>query len=250
MRPQPSMARCIEARSVRSPCTTSAPSRRRASARASSRRTRARTLYPLASRNSVRLRPTPPTAPAAPVTRIGLLCLCFVVMSLTPWVTFKGRTGAISAMPEAWTQRRRCSRCCDLTLARRQSGLPHDEAPDRRDDDHQHRHDHDIARCRGLQPAHGEIGLEAIVQGKTDERHAGRGDQPGDQGDHRSDQLRGKGHLLAPGNGVIIYTTYNLYAVKAIGPMPRTADPELPHRILKAADALWQSGGEEAVTIR
>ena len=32
--------------------------------------------------------------------------------------------------------------------------------------------------------------------------------------------------------------------------MPRTADPELPHRILKAADALWQLGGEEAVTIR
>jgi AcrR family transcriptional regulator len=32
--------------------------------------------------------------------------------------------------------------------------------------------------------------------------------------------------------------------------MPRTADPQLPHRILKAADALWQSGGEEAVTIR
>ncbi len=32
--------------------------------------------------------------------------------------------------------------------------------------------------------------------------------------------------------------------------MPRTADPELPHRILKAADGLWQSGGEEAVTIR
>jgi AcrR family transcriptional regulator len=32
--------------------------------------------------------------------------------------------------------------------------------------------------------------------------------------------------------------------------MPRTADPELPHRILKAADALWQSGGEDAVTIR
>jgi AcrR family transcriptional regulator len=32
--------------------------------------------------------------------------------------------------------------------------------------------------------------------------------------------------------------------------MPRTADPELPRRILKAADALWQSGGEEAVTIR
>ena len=32
--------------------------------------------------------------------------------------------------------------------------------------------------------------------------------------------------------------------------MPRTADPELPHRILKAADALWQAGGEEAMTIR
>jgi AcrR family transcriptional regulator len=32
--------------------------------------------------------------------------------------------------------------------------------------------------------------------------------------------------------------------------MPRTADPALPHRILKAADTLWQSGGEEAVTIR
>lgn len=32
--------------------------------------------------------------------------------------------------------------------------------------------------------------------------------------------------------------------------MPRAADPGLPHRILKAADALWQAGGEEAVTIR
>src|SRR5713226_582655 len=83
MRPQPSMARCIEARFVRSPSTTSAPSRRRASARWSSRRTMARTLCPLASRNSVRLRPMPPTAPAAPVTRIGLSYLCFVVMSLT-----------------------------------------------------------------------------------------------------------------------------------------------------------------------
>ena len=69
------------------------------------------------------------------------------------------------------------------TLARRQSGLPHDEALDRRDDGHQQRHDHDIARCRGLQPAHGEIGLEAIVQGESDERHAGRGDQAGDQGE-------------------------------------------------------------------
>src|SRR5262249_18662747 len=35
---------------------------------------------PFASRNSVSLRPMPPTAPAAPVTRIGFSC--FVVMSL------------------------------------------------------------------------------------------------------------------------------------------------------------------------
>src|SRR5262245_51792385 len=83
MRLQPSMARCIEARSVRSPFTTSAPRRRRGSARPSSRRTKARTLCPLASKNSVRLRPMPPTAPAAPVTRIGLSCLFCVVMSLT-----------------------------------------------------------------------------------------------------------------------------------------------------------------------
>ena len=32
--------------------------------------------------------------------------------------------------------------------------------------------------------------------------------------------------------------------------MPREADPELPGRILQAADALWQKGGEDAVTIR
>src|SRR5258707_12198683 len=243
MRLQPSMAGCIEARSVRSPCTPSARSRRRASARLSSRRTRARTLCPLASRNSVRLRPMPPTAPAAPVTRIGLSCVCFVVMSLTSGYVSKDELAAPACAGVFFL-------CGDLTLARRQSGLPHDEALDPRDDDDQHRHDHDIACCRGLQPAHGEIRLETMVQGKTDERHAGRGDQAGNRGDRGSDQFRGKGHLLAPGNGVIIYTTYNLYVVKAIGPMPRTADPELPHRILKAADALWQSGGEEAVTIR
>jgi hypothetical protein len=92
MRPQPSMVRCTEVRSVRSPSTTCAPSRRRASARSSSRRTKARTLCPLASRNSVRLRPMPPTAPAAPVTRIGLSCLWFAVMSLTLGY-FKRRTG-------------------------------------------------------------------------------------------------------------------------------------------------------------
>jgi hypothetical protein len=44
------------------------------------------------------------------------------------------------------------------------------DALDSRDDYHQQRHDHDIAGCRGLQPAHGEIGLEAIIQGETDER--------------------------------------------------------------------------------
>src|ERR1700682_74979 len=240
MRPQPSMARCIEARSVRSPCTTSAPSRRRASARLSSRRTKARTLCPLAISNSVRLRPMPPTAPAAPVTRIGLSCLCFVVMSLT--LGYIQKTNRRPRLASGFS--------CAAALARRQSGLPHDETLDRRDDDHQHRHDHDVAGCRGLQPAHGEIGLEAIIQGETDQRHAGRGDPAGDQGDRRSDQFRGKGHLPAPENGVIIYTTYKLYIVEAIGPMPRTADPELPHRILKAADALWQSGGEEAGTIR
>ena len=32
--------------------------------------------------------------------------------------------------------------------------------------------------------------------------------------------------------------------------MPRAADPELPHRILKAAESLWQARGEEGVTIR
>src|ERR1700682_2768709 len=171
MRPQPSMARCIEARSVRSPCTTSAPSRRRASARLSSRRTRARTLCPLAISNSVRLRPMPPTAPAAPVTRIGLSCLCFVVMSLSLGyvllrVRSKKRTGTTVCAGVFFL-------CGDLTLARRQSGLPHDETLNPRDDDHQHRHDHDIAGCCGLQTAHGEIGGEAIVQGPTNDMLVG-----------------------------------------------------------------------------
>src|SRR5262245_51276603 len=197
MRLQPSIARCIETKSVRSPCMTSAPSRRRALARSSSRRTKARTLCPLASRNSVRLRPTPPTAPAAPVTRIGLSYLCCVIMLLTSG--YVQQTNSHDA------------------LARRQSGLPHDEALDRRDDDHQQRHDHDVARCRGFQPAHSEIGLEAIVQGQTDKRHAGRGDQAGDRGDRGSDQFRGKGHLLASGERGIIYTTYNLYGVNQEG---------------------------------
>jgi AcrR family transcriptional regulator len=32
--------------------------------------------------------------------------------------------------------------------------------------------------------------------------------------------------------------------------MPRPADPDLPHRILKAADALWQARGEDGITLR
>src|SRR5919202_1368127 len=80
MRATPSIARCIESRSVRSPCTTSAPIWRRASARSSSRRTKARTLCPLASSIAVRL---PPISPAAPGTRIGLSCVDFGVISFT-----------------------------------------------------------------------------------------------------------------------------------------------------------------------
>src|SRR6516165_8813825 len=66
----------------------------------------------------------------------------------------------------------------------------------------------------------------------------------------RVQSVSGEGPFTRPWCRVITYTTYYLYAAKSTGPMPRTADPELPHRILKAADALWQSGGEEAVTIR
>src|SRR5262249_5600250 len=47
----------------------------------SSRRTKARTLCPLASSISVTWRPMEPTAPAAPVTRIGLACDDCVVIS-------------------------------------------------------------------------------------------------------------------------------------------------------------------------
>ena len=47
------------------------------------RRTKARTLCPLASSNAVRLRPIAPRSPAAPVTRIGLSCADFIVISLT-----------------------------------------------------------------------------------------------------------------------------------------------------------------------
>src|ERR1700719_3654028 len=60
----------------------------------------------------------------------------------------------------------------------------------------------------------------------------------------------GRAICLLLGTGLLFITAYTLYVVKARGPMPRIADPELPHRVLKAAAALWQSGGEESVTIR
>src|SRR5436190_17293694 len=61
------------------------------------------------------------------------------------------------------------------------------------------------------------------------------------------------------GVGVITLTLYNqsdriTYTVYKQGEicrkMPRQPDPELPPRILAAADQLWQQGGEDAVTIR
>src|SRR4249919_1123984 len=81
MRLVPLMARCSDWRSVRSPTTTSAPSSRRFSARSSSRRTRARTLWPLASNMATTLRPMAPMSPAAPVTRMGLSFEVFMGMS-------------------------------------------------------------------------------------------------------------------------------------------------------------------------
>src|SRR4249919_3386137 len=80
MRLVPLMARCSDWRSVRSPTTTSAPSSRRFSARLSSRRTRARTLWPLASNMATTLRPMAPMSPAAPVTRMGLSFEVFMGM--------------------------------------------------------------------------------------------------------------------------------------------------------------------------
>src|SRR5215471_3801480 len=69
---QPAIALCIESRSSRSPTTTSAPLSRSACARSSSLRTIARTALPCFNSSSVTARPTAPTLPAAPVTRMGL----------------------------------------------------------------------------------------------------------------------------------------------------------------------------------
>jgi hypothetical protein len=49
-----------------------------------------------------------------------------------------------------------------------------------------------------------------------------------------------------PRNGVIIYTTYNLYGVKARADAAERRSGGLAHRILKAAEARWQSDGEKA----
>ena len=71
MRWQPFRARATSPARVRSPTTTSAPIARSASDRSSSLRTSARTGRPRRRRISTTSRPTPPTRPAAPVTRIG-----------------------------------------------------------------------------------------------------------------------------------------------------------------------------------
>src|SRR5258708_6083046 len=68
---QPAIALCIESRSSRSPTTTSAPISRNACARSSSFRTIARTVLPCFNSSLVIVRPTAPTRPAAPVTKMG-----------------------------------------------------------------------------------------------------------------------------------------------------------------------------------
>src|SRR5690348_14026395 len=68
---QPAITLCIESRSSRLPTTTSAPMSRNACARLSSFRTIARTALPCFKSSSVTVRPTAPTRPAAPVTRMG-----------------------------------------------------------------------------------------------------------------------------------------------------------------------------------
>src|SRR6266550_1835507 len=70
---QPAIARCIESRSSKSPITTSAPLSRNACARSSSFRTIALTALPCFNSSSTIVRPTAPTRPAAPVTRIGFV---------------------------------------------------------------------------------------------------------------------------------------------------------------------------------
>src|SRR5690242_1920580 len=86
---QPVIALCMEPRSSRSPTTTSAPMSRNACARASSFRTIARTALPCFNSSSVTVRPTAPTRPAAPVTRMGL----FIFLLLSSGADHFGRSG-------------------------------------------------------------------------------------------------------------------------------------------------------------
>src|SRR5882672_11955866 len=79
---QPAIARCIESRSSRLPTTTSAPMSRSPCARSSSFRTIARTALPCFNSSSVTVRPTAPTRPAAPVTKMG-----FVMFSSSGLIT-------------------------------------------------------------------------------------------------------------------------------------------------------------------
>src|SRR5262249_36785085 len=88
-RRQPSSARATSSARVRSPTTTSAPVARSDSARSSSVRTSARTGRPRPRRISTTVRPTPPTRPAAPVTRIG----ASVDMDATPPALMDGANG-------------------------------------------------------------------------------------------------------------------------------------------------------------
>src|SRR6266849_4704490 len=68
---QPAITLCMESGSSRLPTTTSAPMSRNPCARPSSFRTIARTALPCFNSSSVTVRPTAPTRPAAPVTRMG-----------------------------------------------------------------------------------------------------------------------------------------------------------------------------------
>src|ERR1051325_2291735 len=78
---QSAITRCIESRSSRLPTTTSAPMSRNACARSSSVRTIARTALPCFNNSSVTVRPTAPTRPAAPVTRMGAAMFLLLVHS-------------------------------------------------------------------------------------------------------------------------------------------------------------------------
>src|SRR4029079_9099985 len=88
---QPAITLCIESRSSRSPTTTCAPISRNACARASSLRTIARTALPCFNSSSFTVRPTAPTRPAAPVTRMGLFI--FLLPYLTRQLDIQPRVG-------------------------------------------------------------------------------------------------------------------------------------------------------------